>query len=79
MTIFTRLRFIEILDLPNKSERLLCALSALRECSCLSVCCEGKVIVTALLRIRSATLGVAPHSILQNVIPDVSSTGLRQR
>jgi len=79
VAILTRLRFVDLFDLPNKRERFFRALSALRKCSGLLKCCKCKVVVTAIFIIGSTTLGMTPNPILQNVVPDISSTGFRQR
>jgi hypothetical protein len=76
VAILTSLRFIDIFDLPNKSERFLCTQSALKKCLRLLVRRKGKIVVAAFFFIRCATLRMAPDPILQNVVPDKSSPAL---
>ncbi len=76
VTVLTWVRLIDVFDLPNEREWLLRAISALGECGSLSICRKSKVVIAAILFLRSATLWMAPNPILKDIVPDISSSGL---
>jgi hypothetical protein len=79
MAVITGLWFVDILRLEDQGKWLLSSGSNLGELSGLGVRCKREVIIAAFLLVRSATLRMTPDSILKNVIPDVPSTGFRER
>jgi hypothetical protein len=73
VTIAIRVRLVDVFDLPDKRQRLFRALGADGKCRSFGVGCKGEIVVVAILKIIRSTLGMAPDSILQNVIPDVTT------
>ncbi len=77
MDVIPRLRLINVLDLPNESEWLFSAQSAVGKRRSFRVCGEGVVIVVAVFGVHCPALWVAPHAILQDLVPNKSAPTLR--
>jgi hypothetical protein len=54
-------------------------LRALGKCKCFGVAREGLVLVTVVREVGRAPLWMAPNSVFQHVVPNVTTTGLRER
>jgi hypothetical protein len=73
------LRLGDVFILANERKWLFSTFGALGEHERLRVRREGVVVVAALLKVRSTALGVAPDTVLQNVVPHITTSGFRER
>ena len=75
MSVLARSWFIDVFLLQNQSEWLLRASGFLRKLESLGVGHECVVIIVSVVFVRCTSLGVAPHTVLQDGIPDKPSSG----
>ncbi|HEY4058959.1 MAG TPA: hypothetical protein VGM39_20230 [Kofleriaceae bacterium] len=71
--VLTWLGLLDVLALTHESERILCPACLLRERQRFWIGGERKVVIVPFGEIRCAAFGMAPHSILENVVPDVAA------
>jgi hypothetical protein len=75
--VAARFNFLDVLLLDDQCEWLLGARCGCRERARLGACGKRPEIVIAVVEVESTSLGMAPHAVFENRVPDVPATGLR--
>jgi hypothetical protein len=75
MNVLPRLRFVDVLSLQNKSQRLFAPRVACGKCESLFESLKGVVIVAAFEFVRGAVFWVAPNAVFKYFVPDIATAG----
>ena len=77
MTKFPGLGLVYVLTLYNQGKRLLRPRGVLETVNCIGICCKSIIVIIAVLMVLGSAFWVAPYAILQNIIPDITTSRTR--